>query len=42
MPEGLIDRGQAQGGDGSSGEPERHLIVTNWFTELLAAVGEGN
>ena len=23
-------------------EPERHIIVTNWFTELLAAVGEGN
>jgi serine/threonine-protein kinase len=23
-------------------EAERHLIVTNWFTELLAAVGEGN
>jgi serine/threonine-protein kinase len=23
-------------------EPERHLMVTNWFTELLAAVGEGN
>ena len=21
-------------------EPERHLIVTNWFTELLAAVGK--
>ena len=23
-------------------EPERHLIVTNWFTELLAATGGGS
>jgi serine/threonine-protein kinase len=29
-------------GDAASVERERHLIVTNWFTELLTAVGEGN
>jgi len=26
---------------GVAGEAERHLIVTNWFTDLLAAVGTG-
>ena len=29
--------------EGEEAEPEqRHWIVTNWFTELLAALGEGN
>ena len=34
--------GTDQAGGGTSGiEPERHLIVTNWFTELIASAGGG-
>ena len=30
------------GGGTPTTQPERYLIVANWFTELLGAVGEGN
>jgi serine/threonine-protein kinase len=37
----LARGGTTSGDTDASGEPERHLIVTNWFTELLASAGEG-
>ena len=38
----IVGAGAAAGGGTATADRERYLIVTNWFTELLAAVGEGN